>query len=182
MSPAASEAWRRRIVTGSAVRWARFRHSVATKLTWNRLYGATSYLRSALWTVPILAILIELMTAPLVHRLDVWLGWRFAGLAIAGAQAMYQTVVTLALSFLVFTFGSLLVAIQVAGGQLTPRIIATLLLRNNVVRCSVGLFVFTLVFAVSALNRLEESVHELVAFLTAVLGIACIADFLFLID
>ena len=86
-----------------------------------------------------------------------------AGLEPAGATALYQTVITLTLSFLVFTFGSLLVAIQVAGGQLTPRIIATTLLRNNVVRYSVGLFVFTLVFAVGALNRQEESVHELVA-------------------
>ena len=34
-------------------------------------------------------------------------------------------VITMALSFVVFTFGSLLVAIQVASGQLTPRIIAT---------------------------------------------------------
>ena len=42
--------------------------------------------------------------------------------------------ITLNLSFLVFTFGSLLVAIQVAGGQYTPRIIATTLLRDNVIR------------------------------------------------
>src|SRR5205085_7102556 len=100
----------------------------------------------------------------------------------AGAQGLYQTVITLTLSFLVFTFGSLLVAIQVAGGQLTPRIIATLILRDNVVRYSVGLFVFTLVFAVMALNRAEAAVHQLVAMLTASLGVACIADFLFLID
>jgi hypothetical protein len=52
--------------------------------------------------------------------------WRLFGeLEPAGAAALYQTVITLTLSFLVFTFGSLLVAIQVAGGQLTPRIIAT---------------------------------------------------------
>ena len=81
----------------------------------------------------------------------------------AGATALYQTVITMSLSFLVFTFGSLLVAIQVAGGQLTPRIIATTLLRNNVVRYSVGLFVFTLVFAVAGLNRQEASVSELVS-------------------
>ena len=73
-------------------------------------------------------------------------------------------------------------AIQVAGGQLTPRIIATTLLRNNVVRYSVGLFVFTLVFTVSALNRQEASVQEFVALVIAMLGVACIADFLFLID
>ena len=111
-----------------------------------------------------------------------WLGWRLAGLGVAGAQALYQTVISLTLSFIVFTFGSLLVAIQVAGGQLTPRIIATTLLRDNVVRYSVGLFVFTLIFSVMALDRLETTVHEMVTFVTAVLGIACMATFLFLID
>jgi uncharacterized membrane protein len=162
--------------------WHRTRRFVRSKLTWNRIYRATSYLKSALWIVPFVAIVLVLASAPVIRALDAWLGWRVAGLAVAGAQALYQTVITLTLSFLVFTFGSLLVAIQVAGGQLTPRIIATLLLRDNVVRYSVGLFVFTLVFAVSALNRLEQSVLEMVALLTAVLGIACIADFLFLID
>jgi uncharacterized membrane protein len=163
-------------------RWLRFRSFVRSKLTWGRLYRVTSYLKSALWTVPLVAIALELMLAPMIHALDAWQRWSLADLAPAGATALYQTVVTLTLSFLVFTFGSLLVAIQVAGGQLTPRIIATTLLRNNVVRYSVGLFVFSLVFAVGALNRQEETVHELVAVVTAVLGVACIADFLFLID
>ena len=156
--------------------------SLRSKLTWNRLYRATSYLESALWTIPFLAILVVLLLAPLLRVLDAWLGWRLSGLGVAGAQALYQTIITLTLSFLVFTFGSLLVAIQIAGGQLTPRIIATTLLRDNVVRDSVGLFVFTLVFAVMALNRLERTVHEIVALVTAMLGIACMATFLFLID
>jgi uncharacterized membrane protein len=82
----------------------------------------------------------------------------------------------------VFTFGSLLVAIQVASGQLTPRIIATTLLRDNVVRFSVGLFVFTLVFAVTALNHLESSVQQIVTLFIGILGVASIAVFLFLID
>ena len=49
-------------------------------------------------------------------------------------------------------------------------------------RYSVGLFVFALVFAVMALNRPGEFVPQLIALVTAILGIACIADFLFLID
>ncbi len=162
--------------------WDRSRRFVRGKLSWNRLFGASSYLKSALWTVPIVAIAIELVVTPILHRLDAWLGWEFAGLAVSGAQAIDQTVISLTLAFLVFTFGSLLVAIQVAGGQMTPRVIATALLRDNVVRYSVGLFTFTLVFAVGALNRLEASVHQLVAFAVAALGVACIADFLFLID
>ena len=162
--------------------WRHARHHVRIALAWNRLYRATSYLRSALWIVPFVAILLELVTAPLLHRLDAWLGWDLSGLTTDGARTLYQTIITLTLSFSVFTFGSLLVAIQVASGQLTPRIIATMLLRDNVVKYSVGLFVFTLFFSVSALNRQTTTVHELIVFVAAVLGVTCMAAFLFLID
>jgi uncharacterized membrane protein len=171
-----------RIVMRVRRQWRWARHYVQGQLTWNRVYRVTSYVRSALWIVPFLAILLVLIVAPVLRWIDGSLGWRLVGLRIAGAQALYQTVITLTLSFVVFTFGSLLVAVQIAGGQLTPRIIATTLLRDNVVRYTVGLFVFTLVFAVMALDRLEDRVHEIVAFVVAALGIACMAAFLFLID
>jgi len=155
---------------------------VRGEITWNRIYRATSYVKSALWVVPLVAIVLDLAFAPVLRELDRALGWKLTGLDEAGATALFQTVITLTLSFLVFTFGSLLVAIQVAGGQLTPRIIATTLLRDNVVRYSVGLFVFTLVLTVTALNRVTVSVHQIVVVVVAVLGIACMATFLFLID
>lgn len=177
-SPAATS--RRRVIDSAWL--ARAEEFVRRKLLWHRLYRVTSYLKSALWTVPLIAIVLVLVVVPGLRLLDPWLGWRLFGLDTAGAQALYQTVITLTLSFIVFTFGSLLVAIQIAGGQLTPRIIATTLLRDNVVRYSVGLFVFSLVFAVMALNRLGKNVPEIVAALTGLLGIACMATFLFLID
>jgi len=158
------------------------RDYIKNTLAWNHLYRGASYLRSALWLVPFIAIVLVMLTTPFVRRLDALLGWKLLGLDAVGAQALYQTVVTLTLSFMVFTFGSLLVAIQIAGGQLTPRIIATILLRDKVVRYSVGLFVFSLVFAVSALNRQLGTVHQLIAFISASLGIGCMAAFLFLID
>ncbi len=160
-------------------RWAQ---RVERAFVWNKIYRATSYLRSALWTIPLLSILAVLVIAPVLRVVDPWLKWRLSGLSVSGAQALYQTTITLTLSFVVFTFGSLLVAIQVAGVNLTPRIIATTLLRDNVVRGSVGLFVFTLVFAVMALNRLDQTVYEIVSTMTALLAIACMATFLFLID
>jgi uncharacterized membrane protein len=95
---------------------------------------------------------------------------------------LLQAIVTATLSFVVFTFGSLLVAIQVAGTQLTSRIIATTLLRNNIIRYTVGIFIFTLMFALSAQNRLERDVHQLVMLLAALLLIISFAAFLFLID
>jgi uncharacterized membrane protein len=72
-----------------------------------------------------------------------------------------QRCITLTLSFIVFTFASLLIAIQIASGQYTPRIIATTLLRDNVTRCTVGFFVFTFLFAIKALDRMEATVHQL---------------------
>lgn len=161
---------------------SRARQFINSRLVWNRLYRDISYLKSALWTVPFIAILFVLAITPALRWLDNWLGWRISGLGPAGATSLYQTVITLTLSFVVFTFGSLLVAIQVAGGQLTPRIIATTLLRDNVVRYSVGLFVFSLVFAVMSLNRVETTVNEIVPLVCAVLGLVCMAAFLFLID
>src|SRR6185437_15414901 len=158
-------------------RGRRLERYIRSKLLWSRFFGAASYLRSALWIIPFIAIVLVFAITPTLRTLDELLGWRISGLGAAGAQSLYETTITLTLSFLVFTFGSLLVAIQVAGGQLTPRVIATILLRD-----SVGIFVFTLLFSVMALNRVEAKVWDLATILTSALGIACMAMFLFLID
>jgi uncharacterized membrane protein len=151
-------------------------------MNWRIFYGLKSYVRSSLWVVPFIAIPVELIITRLAHGLDAWLGWNFLGFAVPGAQALLQATVTATLSFLVFTFGSLLVAIQVASSQLTPRIIATTLLRNDVVKYTVGLFIFTLMFALSAQNQMEKDVHQLVILVMALLCILSFAAFLFLID
>lgn len=151
-------------------------------MNWNRLYGLRAYLKSSLWVVPFVAILFELIATRLAHWLDASLGWSLFGYTIPGAQAMLQAIVAATLSFMVFTFGSLLVAIQIAGAQLTPRIIATTLLRDDVVKYTVGLFVFTLFFALSAQNRIEKDVYQLVTFLAALLGLFSFAAFFYLID
>ena len=132
--------------------------------------------------MPFSAIILELVVYHLLHALDDRLGWQLQRFSAAGSQALLETVVTMTLSFVVFTFGSLLIAIQVAGGQLTPRIIATTLLRDNVVRYAVGLFVFTLLFSISALNRIKGTGDQLVLFVAALLGLLSMAAFLYLID
>ncbi len=149
---------------------------------WNLRYRVAGTLRSSLWVIPLAAVLLEQMVAWFVFRLDERSSWGGLGLGPEGARAMAGAVISLTLSFLVFTFGSLLVAIQVASGQYTPRIIATTLLRDNVIRYTVGLQVFTLLFAVKALDHTEDSVPQLVTFTTAILGLICIASFLYLID
>ena len=98
---------------------------IRSKITWNRIFRVVSYTKSSLWIVPIVAIVLELIAFRVLHVLDAWLLWPFQGRGLQAAETMLQTIITLNLSFMVFTFGSLLVAIQVASGQMTPRIIAT---------------------------------------------------------
>ena len=158
------------------------RGAAGDRFGWNQIYRAVSYLRSALWVVPIVSVLLALVVISVLQMLDRFVTWDLTGLRVAGAQTLFQTLITLTLTFVVFTFGSLLVAIQIAGGQLTPRIIATTLLRDRVIKYTVGLNMFTLLFAVSALNRTEDAVPQLVTLVAALLGVACVTSFLFLID
>lgn len=151
-------------------------------MQWKWFYHLRDYLKSSLWIVPLVAIPLELAAIRVLQRLDSWLGWSFLGLGAKGADAMLNAIVTATLSFVVFTFGSLLIALQVASGQMTPRIIATILVRDNVVRYTAGLFVFTLLFSISAMNRIENSIPQLVVFVAACLGVLCFATFLYLID
>jgi len=130
-----------------------------------------------------MALLLYLVLIRGVYVIDAWLGWvPFWPWGLPGTQMMLQTIITLMLTFIVFTFGSLLVAVQIAGGQLTPRIIAATLLRDNAIRLTVGLFIFTLLFATGALARLETTVPHVVAGLAGLLGLGSIAAFLYLID
>ena len=151
-------------------------------MSWKQRYIIRSYLRSSLWIVPVAAGLAERVFRIIVEAFEGRLAWVGYGLGLEGAKALTSAIVTLTLSFIVFTFGSLLVAIQVASGQYTPRIIATTLLRDNVIRYTVGLFVFTFLFCVRALNQLETTVPQLAIFISGLLGLACLAAFLFLID
>ena len=121
---------------------------------WRQSYHVRHSLRSSLWVVPIIAIPFAMFATRLAYWLDIRLQWTLLGFGVKGAEALLQATVTATLTFLVFTFASLLVALQVASGQLTPKVIATTLLRNNVVRYTVGLFIFTFLFAIGVQNRI----------------------------
>ncbi|MCP3713289.1 DUF2254 domain-containing protein [Paraburkholderia sp. CNPSo 3274] len=160
-------------------------------MDWNRWYSLRSYLRSSLWTVPLIAIAIYAVVKPVAEMVGRWMTRQgtldaktsLLGLSMTGARSLLGDIISADMAFLVFTFGSLLVAIQVAGGQYTPRIIATTLLRDNVIRGISGLFVFTLLFANRTAGWMgENEVLQLQVFIAALFGFASVVAFLFLID
>jgi uncharacterized membrane protein len=160
-------------------------------MRWNRRYLIKSYIQASLWLMPFGALLAYWVISRISYGIGAWLvltgrideTTAFFGATIVGARSMLDTIVAANLSFLVFTFGSLLVAIQVAGGQLTPRIIATTLLRDNTIRFTVSYFIFTFLFAMRVLGKMGgETVHQLNTFLSAMLGLGSVVVFLYLID
>jgi len=160
-------------------------------MRWNRRYLVKSYISGSLWLVPFVALVAFVVVGRMTANIGGWLERAglideangFYNVSVAGARTMLETVATLNLSFIVFTFGSLLVAIQVAGGQYTPRIIATTLLRDNAIRITVGYFVFTLLAAVRLRARMsDEAVRQFETFVVGLLGLVSIVMFLYLID
>ena len=160
-------------------------------MQWNRWYSLKSYLSSALWVVPFFALVGGVAIKRAAERLGTWmvsqkfydLKTGFLGMDHDEAVAVLDRIFTLNLSFMVFTFGSLLVAIQVAGGQYTPRIIATTLLRDNVIRWIVGFFVFSMLWANRTMVQMTANmVPQFQLFLSMIFGIVSIVLFLLLID
>jgi uncharacterized membrane protein len=150
---------------------------------WNRRYALKSYVRSALWIIPLGAYLTAMIALRLLSRLDEALGWAwYWKLELGAAQSALVTIIGATLSFVVFTFSSLLVAIQVASAQLTPRIIATTLLRDNAIRAVVTLLFLTFAFNFGVLARTQTDIPYLLLTIAVVLGCSSIAAFIFLID
>jgi uncharacterized membrane protein len=152
-------------------------------MEWNQKYSLRSYLRSALWVVPVLAYVTSFIAIRIVGFLDDWLEWSWQWkMEVGTVQSVLQGLVAATISFIVFAFSSLLVAIQVASAQLSPRIIATTLLRDNTIRLVVALFVLTLSFGLGTLARSQVHVQYLLLSCAVVLaGISTVA-FIYLID
>jgi uncharacterized membrane protein len=152
-------------------------------LNWSRRYAIRSYILSTVWIAPVVALAVEQVTLRIADAYHFDLGW-FLGFAPSSREqiiAIAEFVITSSIAFIVFTFSSLIVAIQVASGQLTPRIIATTLLRDNVIRGSVAVFVYALLLAVAVKTRIDTIPRSLVS-MTAILGLLSVVVFMFLID
>jgi uncharacterized membrane protein len=152
-------------------------------MEWHRSYSLKSYLRSTMWVVPVVAYVASFFLIRIVGWLDDWLQWSWSWkLDVATVDAALESVVSATVAFIVFAFSSLLVAIQIASAQLTPRIIATTLLRDNTIRAVIALFVLTLAFGVGTLARAQNTVPYLLVTVAVVLAGTSTVAFIYLID
>jgi uncharacterized membrane protein len=122
-----------------------------------------------------------MICAPLTRQLNDVLKWPFLEFGLQGARAAVGLVAAAMLTFVVFFFSVLLLTIQIASGSLSPRIIARPF-QSSFLKASLGLFVFTFVYSISVLGRLEERVLQLPVFFTLLLAVLCIGTFVFVVE
>jgi uncharacterized membrane protein len=126
--------------------------------------------------------LAAFLSVPLVRVLDASLGLHFFGFTSDGARAVAGIVAAAMLSFVVFFFSVMLLTVQIASSTLSPRIIARPF-RSRVLKASLGLFVFTLVYSMAVLaHGTEGHIGQMTAAMVIILTIVSICVFLFVVE
>ena len=151
-------------------------------MRWIQRYRITTFVRSALWLVPLGSMVLAMLLTPLLRQLDQATGWTLLGFGLDGARALLAMLAASMLSLLVFVLSSLLIAVQVASTQLTPRVIAATFLRDRPVKFTIGLVVFTFMLSIGVLGRSDTSVLQLSTAVCILASAVSIAMFLFLVD
>ena len=126
-------------------------------------------------------MLLALCVAPLLRRVDAATHLTLFGFGVDGARAVLGGLVASVFTFLVFVFSILLVAVQIASANLSPRVIAGIL-AHRPVRVCLGLMVFTFVYGLAALGRIEATVPQLPVAVVVGSSLGSIVAFLYLID
>src|SRR5271166_2571138 len=150
-------------------------------MTWLQRYRVNNFIRHSVWLPPLLGIVAALLINRLVRWADDRLGWTATMVGPEGARAVLSTLASSMMTFIVFVFSILLVAVQLASAQLSPRIISTIY-QDRVFKFSLSVFVFAFTFTMAVLSRIEDSVPRLSMWLAAYSSVAYIGIFLYMID
>jgi uncharacterized membrane protein len=149
-------------------------------MTWLQRYQIRHYIGTSIWILPCLSMVGAVVVARLLHWIEGEMGWE-SSFQPDTARAVLGTMASAMFTFMVFVSSALLVAVQLASGQLTPRIIA-IVFKDPVTKFSLTIFVFTFTFTLAVLVQIKTSVHLLTANVAAYGCLANLGVFLYLID
>ena len=149
-------------------------------MNWLQRYRIRLYLRNSIWLFPAISILPGIAAASLLIRVERSFGLEM-DIRLDTARTIMGTVAASTFNLVVLVCSAVLVAVQLASGQLTPRIIG-LVYRNTFRKIALAIFVFTFTFSVAVLARLENSVPLITGYLAAYGFLVNVALFLFFVD
>ena len=149
-------------------------------MNWEDKYRFKLYVRNSIWIFQVLSIAGGLLTVMLLNRLDRALGWN-VNLEPDTARIVIGTVAASMFTLVAVSGSAVLVTVQLASAQLTPRIIL-LVYRSRMRKFCVSAFVFMFTFSVGALVRIDSTVPLLTSYVAAYGFLFNLALFLYFVD
>ena len=148
-----------------------------------RIDRVVEYLRTSLWAIPAagvcLAVVAGFGTVALDHATGTELG--FTGGA-DGARSVLSTIAAAMITFTGLVFSITIVALQLASGQFSPRVMRTFL-RDNTSKIALATFVATFSYALTVLRATRaDDVPGISVNVAIVLIFASVAVFIHYID
>jgi uncharacterized membrane protein len=149
-------------------------------MSWIKRYRLRLYFHNSIWILPALSIPVALITVSQLTRYERAIGSPL-NMSTETARAILGTVAASTFTMVVLVASAVLVAVQLASAQLTPRIIA-LIYRDPYRKAAFSIFVFTFTFAVGVLVRIEGTVPKLAGYAAAYGFLVNLALFFLFID
>lgn len=145
------------------------------------------FLLNAFWIAPGIAATAAIFMARSVSKMDYTTPMRFGGLMTtsgpAGARDMVQTVTTSSLTVVTLVFSIMVVVLQVAGSQYSPRLPAQFL-RDTSTQLVLAVFVFTFVYSLSIVRSIganNDFVPNFAVTTCFLAVITCMAAFIYFV-
>ena len=149
-------------------------------MTWLQRHRVRHYVGNSIWILPVPGMVAALGAVRLLNWVDAAMGWR-SGFHPEAARTVLGTLSSSMFTLIVFVSSALLVAVQLASAQLTPRVIA-IVFKDPVTKFSLAAFVFAFTFTLAALVRIEDFVPLVTSNVAAYGCVASLGVFLYLID
>jgi uncharacterized membrane protein len=152
-------------------------------MPWQDRYRLREFVRSSFWLFPALSLLV----AWLIGKVVLWLvpdpNWpRFDEGEVEGMRVSMAAFASSMLTFMVYAVSALLLAVQLASGQTTPRLIRITFSRWEM-KVSASVFVFAFGITMVALaNTTEQSRHAGLIALAIAGNIAAIVVFFWFVE
>jgi uncharacterized membrane protein len=150
-------------------------------MSWILRYRFRIFLRSSLWATAIACMAAALLAAPVIRLVDDRTQLTLMGFGLDGSRVLVGALASSLLTFIVVAFTIILLAVQVAGGQLSPRIIARIF-ENRLSKLVMGAFVFSYTYTLAALGRIEDRVPQLPVLIAVFSSLLSVALFVYLIQ
>src|SRR4030095_9011284 len=149
-------------------------------MNWRQRYRLVLYFRNSLWILPALSIVAALIFVSLLTSYEAAVGSQIK-MSTESARVIMSTVAGSTFTLVVLVSSAVLLAIQLASAQLTPRIIA-MVYRNPYQKLAFSLFAFTFTFSAIVLVRIYQSAPRIASYLAAYGFLLDLALFILFID